>query len=73
MMRTRIDRYKVRLHMAQRKIDRFEDLIEKSKISQTAFYASVDSHTWKSRTLDALADALGCTPLDLLTVDEVAE
>lgn len=73
MLRTRIDRYKVRLQMAKCRMERFEDLIEKAKISQTTFYASVDSHAWKSRTLDSLADALGCAPLELLSVDEAGD
>lgn len=70
-MRTRLDRYKIRQHMAIQKMGRFEDLINRADISQTAFYTSVDSHKWKSQTLDALANALKCSPIELLTVDSV--
>ena len=68
-MATRIDRFKVRRLMADRQMGRFEDLIDKAGISQTTFYTSVDSYVWKSKTLDAIAKALGCVSTDLLTDD----
>lgn len=71
MMKTRLDRYKIRQQMAVRRMERFQDLIDRADISQTAFYTSVDSHKWKSQTLDAIANALQCSPIELLTVDIV--
>ena len=72
-MKTRLDRYKIRQHMAIQKMNKFQDLIERADVSQTAFYTSMDSHKWKSQTLDALANALNCSPFELLTVDTIVE
>lgn len=70
MMRTKIDRQKVRIHMAMRKLETFDSLIERSGIAQTTFYASLDSPDWKGKTLDALANALNCQPWDLVSRGE---
>ncbi len=71
MMRTKIDRQKVRIHMALRSIDTFDVLIERSGLAQTTFYTSLDSFDWKSRTLDAIANALNCQPWEITTRDDV--
>lgn len=72
MMRTRIDRQKVRIHMALRDIDTFDGLIERSGLAQTTFYTSLDNFDWKSRTLDAIANALNCQPWEITTREEVS-
>jgi hypothetical protein len=72
MMRTKIDRRKVRLRMAMSDIETFDSLLERSGVAQTTFYTSLDSTDWKSRTLDALANALSCQPWELTTREEVA-
>jgi len=71
MQRTRIDRYKVKQLMAMREIEIFEELIKLTGLSQTTFYAALDSHAWKSQTLDAIANALACEPWDITTRDKV--
>ncbi len=40
------------------------------RIGTTAFFNSLGSHTFKSATLNAIANAVGRSPLDLITVDE---
>lgn len=73
MKRTRIDRYKVRGKMssAPQPFNTFEELANAASISPNTIYSAVDSHSWRGATLDAIAHALGCSPLDILTVDEV--
>ena len=73
MMRTRIDRYKIKQRMAMLRMEKFEELIKASGISQTTFYGAVDSYTWKAQTLDALANALNCQPWELTTREDVPE
>lgn len=73
MHRTRLDRYKIKQQMLRCKMEYFRELIELANISQTVFYTSLDSHKWRSQTLDALANALKCSPLDLLTVDHTGD
>jgi DNA-binding Xre family transcriptional regulator len=70
MVRARIDRYKVRQLMKGR-YDKLEDLAAAARISPTTVSTGTDSYSWRSSTLDAIANALGCSPLDILTVDEV--
>ena len=69
MQQTRLDRYKVKQQMLRCKLEYFSELIKRAGISQTVFYTSLDSYKWRSQTVDALANALQCSPLDLLTVD----
>jgi hypothetical protein len=73
MQQTRLDRYKIKQQMLRCKLEYFRELIDLAGISQTVFYTSLDSYKWRSQTLDALANALRCNPLDLLTVDHVGE
>lgn len=71
-MRTKIDRQKVRIHMAMRNLETFDSLIERAGLAQTTFYTSLDSPDWKSKTLDALANALECQPWELVSREEIA-
>lgn len=73
MLRTKIDRQKVRIHMAMRNLETFDSLIEQSGLAQTTFYASLDNFDWKSKTLDAIANALNCQPWEVTTREEVSE
>lgn len=73
MMRTKIDRQKIRLHMAMRSIETFDALIEQSGVAQTTFYTSLNSPDWKSKTLDALANTLRCQPWELTTREEIPD
>lgn len=73
MMRTKIDRQKVRLHMAMRNMETFDALIERSGVAQTTFYTSLNSPDWKSKTLDAIANALNCQPWELMTREDVPD
>jgi DNA-binding Xre family transcriptional regulator len=69
MQYTRLDRYKIKQQMLRCKLEYFRELIDLAGISQTVFYTSLDNHKWRSQTLDALANALRCSPFDLLTID----
>ena len=71
MKRTRIDRFKVRNRMpnAPRQITTFEELAKAANISQTTIYSAIDSYSWRAATLDAIANALGCCSMDILTID----
>lgn len=72
MLRTKIDRQKVRIHMAMRNLETFDSLIESSGLAQTTFYASLDNFDWKSKTLDAIVNALNCQPWEITTREEVS-
>lgn len=72
MLRTRFDRFKVKTRMEKAGIVKFEDLAEKAGISPTTLYNTMDSYSWRGATIDYVADALSCSPLELLTVDEVS-
>lgn len=75
MKRTRIDRFKVKNKMpsAPTPMKSLEDLADAAELSQTTIYAALDSYSWRGATLDAIAAALGCDPLIILTVDEVEQ
>lgn len=75
MKRTRIDRFKVkgRMPSAPQRMGTLEELAAAAGLSQTTIYAAIDSYSWRGATLDAIAGALGCDPLSILTVDEVEE
>lgn len=73
MMRTKIDRQKVRIHMAMRNLETFDSLIERSGLAQTTFYTSLDNPDWKSKTLDALANALNCQPWEITTREDLPD
>ena len=71
MKRTRIDRFKTKRLMESRGFSALQDLADAASISQTTLYSVLDTYAWRCATLDAIANALGCSPLDILTVDEV--
>lgn len=72
-MNTRIDRFKVKRRMESEGIDTFETLAKEAKLSPTTVYSALDGYNWRSTTLDAIAAALGCNPLDIVTVDADAD
>jgi DNA-binding Xre family transcriptional regulator len=72
-MKTRIDRFKVKRRMENVGIDTFEKLAEKAKLSPTTVYNALDGYNWRATTLDAIAAAIGCNPLDIVTVDAEAD
>ncbi len=72
MKRTRIDRFKLKQAMKGR-YDTLEDLALGAHISPTTVSTGTDSYAWRGATLDAIANALGVSPVSLLTVDEVDE
>lgn len=69
MQYTRLDRYKIKQHMLCCKLKYFRELIALANINQTIFYISLDKHTWRSQTLDALANVLRCNSFSLLPID----
>ena len=71
MLKTRIDRFLVRKAMRGR-YSTFGELAKAASISTTTMTKATDSNEWRSSTLDAIADALGVSPLTLLAVEEVA-
>lgn len=70
MQKIRIDRYKIKMKM-DGKFDTFGDLAKAANISSTTMTKATNSYEWRASTLMALADALGCSPLDILHVDDV--
>ncbi len=70
MLKTRIDRYLVKKAM-QGRYSTFGELAKAASISTTTMTKATDSNEWRSSTLDAIADALGVSPLTLLAVEEV--
>lgn len=71
-MNTRIDRFKVKRWMEQEGIETFDQLAKLARLSPTTVYNALDGYNWRSTTLDAIAKALGCNPLDIVTVDDAA-
>ena len=65
----RLDRYKVKQRMATLHIDHFKELAEKADIGENTMYNALDSHNWRSTTIVSIAKALGCNPLELITID----
>jgi DNA-binding Xre family transcriptional regulator len=72
MQRVRIDRYKIKKAMVG-KFSTFGELAAAAKISTTTMTKATDSYEWRASTLVGIAHALGCSPLDIQTVDEVEE
>ena len=69
-MNTRLDRYKIKQKMKEADIGgELRDLAKVANVGEATIYRSVDSHRWSAKTLDAIANALKCNPLELLTVD----
>lgn len=69
-MRTRIDRFKVKQRMEQIGMATFEELAKKTKLSTATLYNALDGYNWRSSTLDAIANALGCSSRDITTIDD---
>lgn len=42
---------------------------EPHRIGKTTFYESLDSYNFKSKTVNVLAELLGCSPVQLLSFD----
>lgn len=70
MLKTRIDRFKVKQHMEQLGIATFEELAKKAELSPATLYNALDGYKWRSSTLDSIANALGCSSRDITTIDE---
>jgi hypothetical protein len=68
-MKTIISKRSVRMWMAIRGIERFEDLAEKAEVSPTTIYTIMDTNRFTGKTLDALAGALNVHPFDLLEAE----
>ena len=72
-MRLQISKTRVRERMELQGVDTYTELValvaqlpEGRRVSEKTIYSSLDTSTWKSQTLHAIADALRCDPLDLL-------
>lgn len=50
-------------------IETFEELAKLAKVSPTTLYNALDGYNWRSTTLDAIANALGCSSRDITTID----
>ena len=68
-MGLKVDERKVRVFMADRGIYTIEDLAKLSGVSSFTIRKLFKGAGFKSDTVQRLADALGCNPLDLLTVE----
>ena len=51
-------------------LEKFEDLAKRAGLSTATVYNALDGYNWRSQTLDAIANALGCSPRDIITIDE---
>lgn len=72
MMKTRIDRFKIKQAMRGR-FSTLEELAGAASISTNTMSTATDSYSWRAGTLDAIANALGVQPVTLLTTDVVRE
>lgn len=68
-MRTVVSKRKLKRWMAIRDFERFEDLAVAAKISPTTIYRIVETNKFNGKTLDAIAQALGVNPMDLLEAE----
>jgi lambda repressor-like predicted transcriptional regulator len=68
-LKTRIDRFKVKQRMEALGIDTFEELAKRAKLSPATLYNALDGYNWRSTTLDAIANALGCSSREITTID----
>jgi lambda repressor-like predicted transcriptional regulator len=73
MLRTRFDRFKIKARMEKAGIEKFEELAKAAGISPTTLYNTMDNYNWRGATIDHVANALDCSPLELLTVDDVSQ
>ncbi|MCD6290359.1 MAG: helix-turn-helix transcriptional regulator [Anaerolineae bacterium] len=68
-MGLKIDERKVRVFMAMRGIDTVRDLARKAGIHEDTVWKVFKGRNFTAETLERLATALECNPLDLLTVE----
>jgi predicted transcriptional regulator len=68
-MKTRIDRFKVKQRMEVLGVDTFEELAKRAKVAPATLYNALDGYNWRSTTLDAIANALGCSSREITTID----
>lgn len=65
----RIDKHKVKVLMALRNIDTQRELVKRSGLHESTVIKVLNGEGFKSETLERLAGALECSPMDLLRVD----
>lgn len=66
-----LDKAKIKHRMIDSGLDTFVQLAEKADVSQTTLFQAMDTERWQARTVRKLARTLNCSPLDLITVEEV--
>ena len=66
-----LDKAKVQHRMIDAGVHAFTELAAMADVSQTTLFVAMDTERWQARTVNKLAVALKCSPLDLITVDEV--
>jgi lambda repressor-like predicted transcriptional regulator len=62
-----IDRERVEILMKREGIQTFRELSEKSGLHKNTLTKVLSGQTWDSRTVEKLAGALNCSPIDLQT------
>lgn len=72
-MRMRVDRFKVLGQMSKQQIEHFSDLAALSGLAKNTVSSVLDSYDWKSQTVNKMAVALKCSPLELITVDDFTD
>lgn len=66
----RLDRFKVRQRMNECQIEHYKELAVLAQLNENTVYNALDSYNWRAITVDSIAKALRCSPLELITVDE---
>ena len=66
----RLDRYKVKQRMNDIRLEHIIELATLADLHSNTIYNALDSHKWVSTTVEKIAKALQCNPLELITVDE---
>ena len=66
-----LDKDKIQHRMIDNGIYSFVKLAENADVSQTTLFQAMDTNRWQARTVEKLATELKCSPLDLITVEEV--
>ena len=68
-MEIRIDEKKVRHLMLERDIDTYSKVADAAGLSVNTVSKVVKGKNWTNTTLASIACALGCSPLEILVVD----
>jgi DNA-binding Xre family transcriptional regulator len=68
-----LDEYKVKLRMLQLRMNRYSDLARKAGITDRTVRNVVGTGNWSADTVLKIAVALQCSPLDLITVEQIGE